>query len=96
MAAALVVPASVIVGQAITVTGTGFDNSESISVKISNQEETADVTFKVASSGGGAIDLSTVGIFVPQKGGIYTVTTADLTDAEAAEVVVATCKVFDV
>lgn len=74
MAAAIVVPDSVVVGTPITLTGTGFANTTAYTAEFSNPEETGHAVFKGASSGGGAIAFATDGgVFTPQVGGVFTV-----------------------
>lgn len=91
MSAALVVPAQLIVGAPLTVTGTGFDISEEIDLTIANPEETLGIVLKVTSDGAGAIDISTVAVVTPQREGTYTVSSVD---PDGGGVVKATCAVF--
>jgi hypothetical protein len=84
MAAALVIPASLVIGQSLTVTATGLDDSENYAINIRNPDETMDVTIIVESGAGGTLDMGPVATVVPQAPGHYTVTLTDVTDADSS------------
>lgn len=86
MAAAVSAPASVNVGQAIVLSGTGFADSTAMTLTVRTPTESIDAEWKFTSSGGGAFTFATYGVVVPQEAGMYTVTASDGTSTVTAVV----------